>query len=123
VRRLIAFAVVAGCLAAPSGAAARSPSLDFRVVDIGSVVAFDVDLCSRELSTVRFQADFIQGGRTFRWSRWRRETQGQGCARLFLGVPDTRARFAPGMVDARLRILTSGARRASATRWFRFYVQ
>jgi hypothetical protein len=97
-------------------------SIGFRVVDIGSVIAFDVDLCSRDLARVRFEGDFRQGQRVFGYRSWRRETYGEGCARLFLGIPDRRDLFAPGAVDARLRISVAGAQRAHATRWRRFYV-
>jgi hypothetical protein len=120
---LIALAAAAGCLAgAPSALARHSPSVDFRVVDIGSVVAFDVDVCTPRLARMRFEADFRQGERAFVYRRWRSETH-EGCARLFLGIRDSRQLFGPGQIDARLRISVDGVRRSSVTRWRRFYVE
>ena len=119
----VALAAALFVAAAPSAFARRSNSIDYRVVDLGYVIAFDVDLCAAGDTRVRFEADFKQGERGFTYRRWRGERQGSECTRLFLGLRDTQTRFTRGAWDARLRIRFVDLNEVKTTSWRRFTVQ
>jgi hypothetical protein len=125
VTRVSAVAVAAALFlaAAPSAFARPSNSIDYRVVDLGYVIAFDVDLCAAGDTRVRFEADFKHGERAFTYHRWRGERQSSECARLFLGLRDTPTRFTRGAWEARLRIRFVDLNQVKTTRWRRFNVQ
>lgn len=103
--------------AAPSAPARPRTSIDFRAVDLGSVIAFDVDLCTTGPTRVRFEADFRQGKSTRSYRRWRGQRQGTECTRIFLGLHQNAERLRPGAWKARLKLRLVDLHAATTTGW------